>query len=92
MRELLGIQGEAHALAPQSLAFDQNSAGGDWPREDWWTMFGDPKLDALMRRALEAAEPACRQARVRAAGALATRRDRRCTPRSISTRARPANA
>src|SRR2546428_8070822 len=45
-----GIQGEAHALVPQSLAFDQNPGGGDWPREDWWTMFGDPKLDALMPR------------------------------------------
>ena len=27
-----GIHGEAHALAPQSLAFDQNPGGGDWPR------------------------------------------------------------
>jgi len=67
-----GIQGEAHPLVPQSLAFDQNPGGGDWPREDWWTMFGDPKLDALMRRALEGS-PNLRaaQARVRAAGALA---------------------
>src|SRR2546427_10978184 len=67
-----GIHGEAHALAPQSLAFDQNPGGGDWPREDWWTMFGDPKLDALMRRALEG-NPSLRaaEARVRAARALA---------------------
>src|SRR2546427_736797 len=67
-----GIHGEAHALAPQSLAFDQNQGGGDWPREDWWTMFGDPKLGALVRQALEG-NPSQRaaQARVRAAGALA---------------------
>src|SRR5216684_535563 len=67
-----GIHGEAHALAPQSLAFDQNPGGGDWPREDWWTMFGDPKLGALVRQALEG-NPSLRaaQARVRAAGALA---------------------
>jgi len=67
-----GIHGEAHALAPQSLAFDQNPGGGDWPREDWWTMFGDPKLGALMRQALEG-NPSLRaaEARVRAARALA---------------------
>jgi NodT family efflux transporter outer membrane factor (OMF) lipoprotein len=67
-----GIQGEAHALAPQSLAFEQSPAGGDWPREDWWTMFGDPKLDALMPQALQGS-PSLRaaEARVRAARALA---------------------
>jgi outer membrane protein TolC len=67
-----GIHGEAHALAPQLLAFDQNQGGGDWPREDWWTMFGDPKLDALMRQALQG-NPSLRaaEARVRAAHALA---------------------
>jgi NodT family efflux transporter outer membrane factor (OMF) lipoprotein len=67
-----GIHGEAHTLAPQSLAFDQNPAGGEWPREDWWTTFGDAKLDALMRQALQS-NPNLRaaQARVRAASALA---------------------
>jgi NodT family efflux transporter outer membrane factor (OMF) lipoprotein len=67
-----GIQGEAHPLVPQSLAFDQNPGGGDWPREDWWTMFGDPKLGALVRQALEG-NPSLRaaEARVRAARALA---------------------
>lgn len=24
----------------------------DWPREDWWTRFGDPQLDALVAQAL----------------------------------------
>ena len=67
-----GIQGEAHALVPQSLAFDQNPGGGAWPREDWWTMFGEPKLDALVQQALEG-NPGLRaaEARVRTARSLA---------------------
>ena len=67
-----GIQGEAHALVPQTLAFHAEDTSGAWPREDWWTMFGDPKLDALMQQALQS-NPSLRaaQARVRAAGALA---------------------
>src|SRR6267143_1770545 len=67
-----GIQSEAHALAPQTLAFHTEDTSGDWPREDWWTMFGDQKLGALVRRALES-NPSLRaaEARVRAAGALA---------------------
>ncbi len=67
-----GIDGEAHTLAPRSLAFDQDAGGGEWPREDWWTTFDDPKLDALMRQALQGS-PSLRaaEARVRAAGALA---------------------
>src|SRR5258705_2192602 len=67
-----GIQGEAQALAPQSLAFHQDQTGGDWPREDWWSRFGDPKLDALMPQALQG-NPSLRaaEARVRAARALA---------------------
>src|SRR5216683_1005412 len=48
-----GIQGEAHALVPQSLAFHAEDSSGAWPREDWWTMFGEPKLDALMQQALQ---------------------------------------
>lgn len=73
-----GIHGEAREIAPQSLAFDAQSAAdgafvpGDWPRADWWAMFGDPKLDALAQRAL-AGNPTLRgaEARVRAANALA---------------------
>src|SRR6266850_1782733 len=67
-----GIQGEAQALAPQSLAFYQDRTGSDWPREDWWTRFGDPKLDTLMPQALQG-NPSLRaaEARVRAARALA---------------------
>src|SRR5258706_281855 len=65
-----GIHGEARALAPQSLAF--HSEDGTWPREDWWSAFGDPKLDALVHRALEG-NPSLRaaQARVRSVSALA---------------------
>jgi len=71
-----GIHGEARELAPQTLAFDPRAGGafvpGDWPRADWWAMFGDPKLDALVERAL-AGNPTLRgaEARVRAAAALA---------------------
>src|SRR6267143_866753 len=67
-----GIQSEAHALAPQTLAFHTEDSSGAWPREDWWTMFGDPKLDALMQQALQG-NPSLRaaEARVRAAHALA---------------------
>src|SRR5712664_3694497 len=67
-----GIQGQAHELVPQTLAFHTEDSSGAWPREDWWTMFGDPKLGALVRQALEG-NPSLRaaQARVRAAGALA---------------------
>ncbi len=73
-----GIHGQARALAPQSLAFDPTPgvdgalAPGDWPRKDWWTMFGDAKLDALIQQAL-AGNPSLRaaEARVRSALALA---------------------
>jgi len=67
-----GIRGEARALAPQSLAFHSEDSASPWPREDWWTAFGDPKLDALVRRALEG-NPTLRaaQARVRTVTALA---------------------
>ncbi|MDB5866596.1 MAG: efflux system, outer rane lipoprotein NodT family [Betaproteobacteria bacterium] len=73
-----GIHGESQALAPGSLAFDPKPGAdgvlvpGDWPRADWWTMFGDAKLDALMRQAL-AGNPSLRaaEARVRSARAAA---------------------
>jgi NodT family efflux transporter outer membrane factor (OMF) lipoprotein len=73
-----GIHGESKALAPASLAFAQTPGTdgalvpGDWPREDWWTMFGDTRLDALMQQAL-AGSPNLRaaEARVRSARALA---------------------
>src|SRR3977135_973044 len=74
-----GIHSEAHALAPaphalarQCLAFQAEDPSGAWPHEDWWTMFGDPKLDALMQQALQG-NPSLRaaEARVGAAHALA---------------------
>src|SRR5258705_3822170 len=66
-----GIHGEAQKLPPKSLAFEE-AGGGDWPRADWWTTFGDPKLDALLQQALEGS-PNLRaaQARVRTASAFA---------------------
>src|SRR6266850_3416950 len=67
-----GIHGEARTTAAQSLAFDSEDAVGAWPREDWWSAFGDPKLDALVRQALHG-NPSLRaaEARVRSARALA---------------------
>jgi NodT family efflux transporter outer membrane factor (OMF) lipoprotein len=73
-----GIHGDSQTLAPESLAFAQKAGTdgalvpGDWPCEDWWTMFGDTKLDALVQQAL-AGSPNLRaaEARVRSARALA---------------------
>ncbi len=73
-----GIHGEEHALDPQALAFnpgataDAVAAGGDWPRADWWSTFGDAKLDALVSQALMG-NPGLRaaEARVRVAQAQA---------------------
>jgi NodT family efflux transporter outer membrane factor (OMF) lipoprotein len=73
-----GIHGDSQKLAPESLAFAQKPGTdgalvpGDWPRVDWWTMFGDAKLDALMQQAL-VGSPNLRaaEARVRSARALA---------------------
>src|ERR1700741_999136 len=67
-----GIDGEAQALAPESLAFHPQAVSGAWPREDWWSTFGDPKLDALMEQALQG-NPSLRaaEARVRTVAALA---------------------
>jgi NodT family efflux transporter outer membrane factor (OMF) lipoprotein len=73
-----GIHGEEHSIAPQALAFNHSAAGdgvfskGDWPRADWWSMFDDPKLDALVARSL-AGNPGLHaaEARVRTAQALA---------------------
>ncbi len=74
-----GIHGEERPLDARSLAFPKNAAGdedvfvdGDWPRPDWWSTFGDAKLDALVSQALTG-NPSLRvvEARVRAANALA---------------------
>jgi NodT family efflux transporter outer membrane factor (OMF) lipoprotein len=73
-----GIHWESQPTSPSALAYTADIGGdgvlvpGDWPRADWWTMFRDPKLDALMQQAL-ARNPNLRaaEARVRAAHALA---------------------
>lgn len=73
-----GIHGEERSIAPQALAFHEKPDGagvfapGAWPRSDWWSMFADPKLDALVSRAL-AGNPGLHaaEARVRAARAYA---------------------
>jgi NodT family efflux transporter outer membrane factor (OMF) lipoprotein len=73
-----GIHGEEREVAPHELAFDSSAVSngvfvaGEWPRADWWSMFGDPKLDALVAAAL-ASSPTLRtaEARVRGTHALA---------------------
>ena len=45
-----------------------------WPTEDWWTSYGDPQLDALVKEALTGSPTLqAAQARLRAAQAQATR-------------------
>lgn len=66
-------------MAPRRLAFHDNADGsgvftrGAWPSSNWWSMFGDPKLDALVLRALSG-NPGLHvaEARVRAARAYAS--------------------
>jgi hypothetical protein len=78
MRELSGIRGEEREMSPETLTFRENTivdgvfVQGDRPRADWCSMFGDPKLDALMAQAF-AGNPSLRvvEARVRTASALA---------------------
>jgi NodT family efflux transporter outer membrane factor (OMF) lipoprotein len=73
-----GIHGQEHAMVPQALASGQHPVDdgvfvkGDWPRADWWSMFGDPKLNALVSQAF-AGNPDLRaaEARVRTTHALA---------------------
>lgn len=73
-----GIHGEERTITPDSLAVDGEAIGdgvfveGDWPQSNWWSTFGDPKLDALVSRAL-ADNPSLHaaEARVRGARSLA---------------------
>jgi outer membrane protein TolC len=49
---------DVNALAAeQSLATAPLSPAA-WPRDDWWTAFNDPQLDALIAEALKASAPA----------------------------------
>ncbi|WP_235037811.1 MULTISPECIES: efflux transporter outer membrane subunit [unclassified Novosphingobium] len=53
--------------AGQSLT-SNSSALRDWPRERWWTAYGDPQLDALVEEALAGSPSvAAAQARIRQA-------------------------
>jgi NodT family efflux transporter outer membrane factor (OMF) lipoprotein len=60
--------------SPSSLASVRSLVAppSDWPQEAWWTLYGDPQLDALEDEALKSA-PTLRvaEARVRKAQALA---------------------
>ena len=77
---LLAGCASTHGLAPESAPRDPDTltvaetfrgtmTAATWPRQDWWTAFGDPQLDALMREAL-ARSPSLdiADARVRKAG------------------------
>lgn len=72
-----GLSTHSRRLAPETLATQRSLAAwplsvAAWPIEDWWTRFGDPQLDRLMRSAL-ANQPSLRaaEARVRQAQAAA---------------------
>lgn len=57
-------------------------SAADWPQDHWWTVFGDPALDALVQQAL-AGQPglAAVQARVQRAQALQAAADAALGPR-----------
>ncbi len=71
-----GLAVHSTPLAPGQLAAEQSLAAtplsaAAWPREDWWSAFGDPQLDRMVQTAL-ANQPSLRaaQARVRQAQAV----------------------
>jgi NodT family efflux transporter outer membrane factor (OMF) lipoprotein len=60
----LGACAQVPTLGPQaSLPHPQTQAGQSlaglarsaWPQDEWWTLYGDPQLDALMQEALREA-------------------------------------
>ncbi|HAF41566.1 MAG TPA: multidrug transporter [Sphingobium sp.] len=60
--------------APESVAAQQSLAASDaaWPRDDWWTAYGDPQLTALIEEGLRnAPDMAIAAARFRQAQAMA---------------------
>ena len=62
------LRGVSTLNAQRSFA----STVGEWPRDDWWTQFGDAELDRLIADALRASpDVAIAAARVRASEALA---------------------
>jgi NodT family efflux transporter outer membrane factor (OMF) lipoprotein len=75
-------RGDWHAaasIAPESLAAKRTLANAPvtptaWPTDTWWTGYGDPQLDALIKEAF-AGSPSLEmaQARLRAAQSQATR-------------------
>ncbi|SNS28596.1 efflux transporter, outer membrane factor (OMF) lipoprotein, NodT family [Noviherbaspirillum humi] len=60
------------ALSAADLALAVPAADGDrsWPSDGWWRAYGDPQLDALMQKALDAS-PSLASARARIARAQA---------------------
>ncbi len=77
---------------PETLATTRSFAAPvvDWPADRWWTVYGDPQLDALMEEALAGApDLAEAAARVRAAEAQA-RQARSATLPGVSARAEAA--
>ena len=60
---------------PESIASSQSlpaTPSAQWPAEGWWTMFGDPQLDALIQEGLaNSPDVAVAMARLRRAGGAA---------------------
>lgn len=61
---------EANGLAAEKSLATAPSSPSVWPRNDWWTSFNDPQLDALIDEAL-AGSPTLRIAEARTRKALA---------------------
>lgn len=70
-----GLHPSAALTAPDALAAgksltDAQANATAWPVEDWWTAFGDPQLDTLIREALDGS-PTLQMAAARTRAALA---------------------
>jgi NodT family efflux transporter outer membrane factor (OMF) lipoprotein len=79
---LLAACASTHNLRPEALSIDPNSLqtqkslqgttldAAAWPQAQWWTVYGDPQLNALIDEAL-ASNPGLRIAEARTRAALA---------------------
>ncbi|HWY72941.1 MAG TPA: efflux transporter outer membrane subunit [Burkholderiaceae bacterium] len=86
-----GLKPQAELTGADTLAAGRALTGTSvdpaaWPAQDWWTRFGDPQLDQLMREAL-AGSPSLKVAlaRARQASALADQANAARSPRVDSS-------
>lgn len=72
----LGPRPELRPPSSLDSAASLQGVGAEWPRQQWWTAYGDPQLDGLVAEALQGSpDVATAQARIRQAqGALQSSR------------------